>query len=260
MGEDSRQVKPPPAWLRALGRGEFPATIYVKGRDFTHERTYKHDFFAATALYEGKGERVVLKMGRIASLFGVPLIFVGVFLARREARLLNLARGIKGIPECPGIVGKTGLVRGYVEGAPLKKGDRPNDEFFPRLSKMLDELHAMGMAYVDLEKPENILLGIDGRPYLIDFQISWHVKGWIGRSWLFRRILGVLQTSDRYHLMKHWRKLRPDQLDPEQFEKLGRPPFWIRWHRRVFRPVTVARRHVLVWLGARESARGRSPG
>ncbi len=250
-----------PLWLRALGRGEPPLTLEVGGNRYTFQRGFKHDFFAATSLYQGDAGKVVLKIGRTAGLFGLPMTWVGRRLMRHEANLFELAKGIEGIPRCLGTWGKTGIVHDYVEGRPLTKGDQVEDEFFPRLWKLLDELHARDIAYVDLEKRENVIRGDDEQPYLIDFQISWHLPANRGGStWPARKLLSILQASDRYHLLKHWRRMRPDQLDDKMLDASYRAPFWIAWHRTLFRPVTHFRRWILVGLGARSTARGRSPG
>lgn len=250
----------PPTWLRALSR-DLPAEFQIGDQHYRRLATFKHDFFAATGLYEGCSGRVVLKAGRQAGLFGLPMAWAGRLLARHEARIYRTINSVKGVPRFLGLWGPTALVHEYVEGRPLAKGDAVGDDFFPTLSSMLDQMHERGVAYVDLEKRENILLGTDGQPYLIDFQISWHWpanRG--GRTSLARLILKVLQQSDRYHLLKHWRRLRPDQLEGKSIAASYAPPFWIRWHRSLFRPVTLLRRQILVWLGARSSASGRSPG
>lgn len=250
-----------PQWLRALGDAELPALIFVGGRSYRHLRTFKHDFFAATGLYEGPAGRVVLKIGRQAPALGFPLGLVGSFLSRHEADMLRLAESVGGVPRLVGRWGGTGVVRGFIEGRPLARTDAPNDEFFPNLERMVRAFHALGAAVVDLEKPENVLLGEDGRPYLIDFQIAWYLpanRG--GATWAARWFLRVLQEADRYHLLKHWRRLRPDQLGAEEYARSARAPFWIRWHRAVFGPLTRLRREILVRLGARSSAHGRSPG
>ncbi|HKQ47275.1 MAG TPA: hypothetical protein VJZ71_04295 [Phycisphaerae bacterium] len=171
------------------------------------------------------------------------------------------AQGIAGVPKFVGRWGPTGFAHEYVEGRPLSRDDAPGDRFFGQLAAILEALHHRDIAYVDLEKRENVLLGEDGRPYLIDFQISWHVPANRGGQTLFLRLIGdMLRASDRYHLYKHWRRLRPDQLSRADADRFGRPPFWIRWHRWVFRPLTLLRRQVLVWLGARDDIRVRSPG
>ncbi len=246
---------PSPSWLRALGNGELPETVKISSCTYRRLKTFKHDYFAATGLYEGEKGRIVVKIGRRVGLVG-PLI--GRLLARRELRLYKLTEGLAGVPKLIGPVGPTGFAHEYIEGRPLQKGDRPEDAFFPALEELLLSLHARGIAYVDLEKRENVLMGQDGRPYLFDFQISY--VGPAG-GWHYRPgnvLLRILQKSDHYHLAKHWRRLRPDQL-PEQYRHANRPP-WITWHRRIFRPITVIRRHVLVWLGGRDRSTGRSPG
>lgn len=248
-------------WLMALGKNDLPSCLTVERAAFRHTKTFKHDFFAATGLYEGPQGKVILKIGRVAPLFGLPLSWIGRLLARHEARLYALTQGVPGVPRFFGMHGKTGIVHEFVEGRPLKKDDAPADDFFPRLSAMLARIHALGAAYVDLEKRENILLGDDGSPHLIDFQISWHVpanRG--GETWPLRLVRDMLQASDRYHLLKHWRRQRPDQLPPEALADAVNIPFWIRWHRLLFRPLTLLRRRILVWLGARDSIRVRSPG
>lgn len=252
----------PPAWLKALGRNaDLPTTIQVRNLEYRHIQTFKHDFFAATGLYECGGHRVVLKIGRRAPLWGISLKWIGRLLCRHEARLFQTVGSVDGIPAFLGYCGDTGLIHDYVPGRPLGKHDVPGDDFFPRLSVLLDHVHAQDAAYVDLEKRENVLLGEDGKPHLIDFQISWHwpVNRGGGTS-LARFVLTVLQQSDRYHLLKHWRRMRPDQLPSAAFAASYSPPFWIRWHRAVFRPLTLLRRRILVWLGGRPSAHGRSPG
>ncbi|MFQ5501134.1 MAG: hypothetical protein ACE5EQ_02415 [Phycisphaerae bacterium] len=259
--KSQHSTRPTPDWLRALGRNDLPTSITLNGCTYRRMKTYKHDFFAATGRYESLGSAVVLKMGRTASLWGLPMGWIGRFLMKREVRLFHRVGSVAGIPPIVGTWGRTGLVHEYVAGGPLGRRDRPDDAFFPRLQAMLEAMHALGVAYVDLEKPENVLLGEDGRPYLIDFQISWYwPPNRFGDTWIARRILAILQASDRYHLLKHWRRARPDQMDAALLEEARRLPFWIAWHRAVFRPLTLIRRQVLVWLGGRTSVRGRSPG
>jgi len=253
--------KPTPAWLLAQGALPPPVVIYVAGESYSYVRTFKQDFFALTALYEGGAGKRVLKMGRTQSLMGLPMAWLGRMVSNHEARLYRLAQGIEGIPRLMSTHGPTWLVHEYVEGRPLPRDERPGDEFFPRLSALLTELHRRSIAYVDLEKPENILRGEDGKPYLIDFQISWHIPvNRLGNTWPARLILRTLQASDRYHLAKHWRKLRPDQFAASELTDSFVVPFWIRCHRAVFRPLTLLRRQILVWMGLRSSIRVRSPG
>lgn len=252
MKTENPPSKKPPAWLHALADEELPSEASLDGAIYRRARSFKHDFFAATGLYEGPRGRVVLKMGRQARLFGLPMAWIGRLLTRHEARLYGLVDDLPGVPRFLGAIGRNAFLHEYVEGRELNRDDRLPDDFFPRLAELIRAIHARGIAYVDLEKRENILLGDDGRPYLIDFQISWHWpanRG--GDTWPARAWLRLLQSSDRYHLLKHWRRYRPDQLSPEQLSASQRPPIWISWHRLLFRPFTVVRRRILEHLGAR---------
>lgn len=249
----------PPKWLFALGAADLPQTVDVAGESFRRIRVFKHDFFAATGLYESGSRRAVIKFGRAAPLLGLPLAWLGRRMVGHEARLYERVNGLPGIPAYCGRVTPCGFAHEFAEGRDLRRDDRPDDDFFPKLQRLIEAIHQRDVAYVDLEKRENVLLGDDRGPHLIDFQISFH---WPDRSGgqtaIARRILAVLQASDRYHLYKHWRRHRPDQLTPEQLA-LAQPPPWIAWHRAVFRPITLARRRILEWLGARSRGQvGRS--
>jgi serine/threonine protein kinase len=115
------------------------------------------------------------------------------------------------------------------------------ETFFDDLERLIHEIHERRIAYVDANKPENILLGDDGRPHLIDFQISWdlHELGdtWINRWWLRR-----LQHSDIYHVLKHKRRLRPDQMSAVERDIVEKRGLLIQLHRVVTMPYKRVRR------------------
>ena len=252
------------AWLRALGPADLPARIELADGAYVHLRTYKHDFFAATGLYEGPSGKVILKMERQASLLGLPMAWLGRRLAERELAVYRELQGVPGVPRCYDLYQGSGLVHTFVEGHPLQRNERVNDEFFGRLEQLIGELHRRRIAYVDLEKRENILVDADGRPALIDFQISWwwptdrSRRRGLGRvlpDALGGYILAKLQAADRYHLRKHRRRHRPDLLTPEQIQESYQCGPLVRIHRRVSRPLTAIRRAALKVL----TGRWRSP-
>jgi len=261
-------------WLKALGSTALPGYIEAAGACYRLAATFKHDFFAATGLYDIAHEatashepmrlwhKAVLKVGRTADLFGMPMAAIGRWLAHREARAYATLHDVEGVPRFLGMWQDNGFVHEYVEGHPLRRHEIVNDEFFPRLAALLAAVHAHDMAYVDLEKRENILVGDDGKPYLIDFQISFMLPaGRWKRSRLARFLLRRLQESDRYHLLKHHRRHRPDQLTPEQLAASRRRPIYIDLHRYLFRPWTLLRRRTLTRLhgGEWKSREGSGP-
>jgi hypothetical protein len=249
-------ARPRPRLFRALGAGEPPAAIRLRGVEYHRTEVLKHDSWAATAIYEGPAGRVVCKFNRREPVLGLPMAWLGRWLATREATMLARCADLANVPAGSGRVMVGGRVlpnavaHEYVPGHPLMDRERVADTFFPRLRGLLAELHRRGLAYVDLHKRENVIVGDDGEPYLIDFQISVGLPSWgpLGA------VLRLLQHSDDYHLDKHVARNRPDQC-------LGRPtgrmPWSIRLHRLFAQPLRSLRRRLLVLAGVRKG-RGRA--
>ncbi len=231
-------------FMHALGRDGLPAKLPCAGRHLVLEKTIKHDFFAATGFYrDDAGARYVVKINRRMSLLGWRLI--GKWLGRRESRAYQKLADLPAIPDYIGPATDTGFVHAYVEGEPLSR-DRPvPDSFFPELLELIAELNRRGIAYVDTNKPQNILHTDDGRPCLFDFQIhvDRHHLPILGR-WL----LGIFHRADVYHVLKHKRRFRPDQLTPEDLQRLEKRGFFVRLHRTITKPYFWIRRPLLRWL------------
>jgi len=229
--------------LRALGKPDLPASFVLNGVIYRHEKTIKHDFFAATGFYLAPaGERVVLKVGRTEEYAGLPLLWLGKWLCDREVRFYNACQDLPNVPKLLGRVGKTGFVHAYVPGEPLSRHRPIPDDFFDNLFALLQTLHSRGIAYVDTNKPQNILQGDDGRPHLIDFQISFDLNDVVGDNPLTRALLRRLQKEDDYHILKHKRKLRPDRLTPSERERAGQVSWFIKAHRFITKPYFLIRR------------------
>jgi hypothetical protein len=233
-------------WLYALPGGRLPHSVACAGERYQLVETFKHDFFAATGLYRSPRGLAVLKINRTNDFFGLPLNAVGRLLGQRELRLYQAAHDLPGVPRLVGAVGRTGFMHAFVPGRPLARRDTVGDAFFDQLLALVQALHARHIAYVDLNKRQNILLGQDGRPYLIDFQIAllWPPTGW--RRWAPARwLLARFQHGDYYHYLKHKRRLRPDLLTTEERAAVSRLSPWIRLHRWLTRPLTHLRRRTL---------------
>jgi RIO-like serine/threonine protein kinase len=226
----------------------------IDGRTYTLEKVLKHDFFAVTARFRGPdGEAVCLKHYHTESWLLFPLGWAGRLMANREVRHYTLLQDMPNVPRLLGRVGDSAFAHSWVEGNDLlDQKDRLPDDFFDRLDALVREVHGRGMAYVDMNKPDNVLIGTDGRPVLIDFQISWapDLGHWPLRFFR-RRFLSILQQSDLYHVTKLKRRYRPDQMTEEERQSSYRRPWFLRMHRVVGAPLRDLRRKFLEWVGAR---------
>jgi RIO-like serine/threonine protein kinase len=239
--------------MRALGKKNLPEALEFDGVVWRLIRTHKHDFWAVTGFYENeKQERAVLKMSRTEPFAGMPLAFVGRWLCRREVRFYERLSDLPNVPALLGRVGTTGFLHAYVPGQPLSKERPVPDGFFDQLQHLIQQLHERDIAYVDANKPENILLGEDGRPHLIDFQISADLCEW-GNTWLNRAWLRRLMRADIYHILKHKKRLRPDELSEQERRVVEKRSVMIRIHRAVTMPYKRIRRTTFKRL--RESGR-----
>jgi hypothetical protein len=256
-----RNVRPRPPLFRALGAADPPPEVSIEGRCYAREEILKHDSWAATAIYRGPAGKIVCKFNRQQSIFGLPMRWLGRVLARREAAMLRNLEITGQVPKLSGPVTAGGrlleyaVAHAYVPGHPLSRNEVVDDRFFPSLQALLDRMHAGQMAYVDLHKRENVIVGDDGRPYLIDFQISLMLpEGRLSRLALLRTLLRFFQLSDNYHLLKHWAAMRPDQCGVTTKDIDHLRPWWIRVHRLFAVPFRQLRRRLLASLHIRSAA------
>jgi len=248
-----KKKKVPPAYLFALGKEGVPQQLAVAGVDYRLRELFKHDFFAATALYDVVAPpagamapaQAVLKIQRVAGFFGVPLAWLGEFVCHHEVTIYAKLQGLGGIPRLLGRVGRNGFLHEYIPGQVLEGGRELPPDFFDRLQDLLRAIHAQDIAYVDTNKCENILVGTDGRPYLIDFQISWHTFRWARRFRWARWMLAQLQASDWYHFYKHKARLAPQRCSPADLAAATRRSWHLRVHRFLAQPLIRVRRRFL---------------
>lgn len=236
--------------LYACGGG-LPEGLSVGPLRYRHARTFKHDFFAATGYYEpvsdaagqdgAAGRPLVLKINRKQSFLGIPLNWLGRGLQKHELDMLRHLQDVEQVPKVVDCWGSNGFLYEYIEGRSLDERPEIPDSFFDELESLLDRIHEKNVCYIDLNKRGNILVGKDGRPYLIDFQISMLAK----RRGLLCRLL---QREDRYHLFKHKRRFRPDLMSDAELKESRRKSFWIHLHRVIAGPFRFVRRRALRWL------------
>jgi len=168
----------------------------------------KRDAFGRVELLSRGVDAGALRLiRRVASGGALPLSrSIARVLLHREERALAALSGLSDVPalasadDLPVVPeGELALVRAYVDGAPLHRCERLPLDFFERLEELVRELHARGVAHNDLHKEQNIVVGLDGRPALIDFQLaSVHA--------LSTRALAARASDDLRHVAKHRRR------------------------------------------------------
>lgn len=203
--------RPPPQEVELAGRGRYRLV-----------RVFKHDFFAATCLYESvepaDPPRVVVKYARSQPFLGLPTDWLARLMRSRESGVYRALEGVEGVPRYLGAAGRTGYAIEYVDATPLDHLDAPPAGFFDRLRKVMEAIHARGVAYTDANKRSNILVRSDGRPVLVDYQLAFRRRDdW---PWplgaLLRRAFEYVADKDIYHVLKHKRRMAPQELTEEE--------------------------------------------
>jgi RIO-like serine/threonine protein kinase len=221
------------------------------------EDVLKTDRYATTLRIRlPDGTRAVHKTSVVRLPPGVRVTSAARRLARREADQLERLAGIRGVPRLLGRPAPDALLREWIEGTTLRALDRVPDTVFPALRELLAAVHARGVAYADLAKEDNVVVDETGRPWLVDFQICVAKGSSLG--WLAERLM----RADRYHLARHVKRRRPDQLtDDDRAALADGQSLLSRLHRSVVKKPynLVTRRLVRRWSGAGEGRRRDEP-
>jgi len=252
---------PRPALFRALGKSDPPEFVETSGAVYRLDSILKHDSWAATAIYRPTTDptttgQIICKFNRQQPILGVPMAWLGRKLARREMEFYRLLADLPCIAQPCGPVKVDGKAQDhvaahrFVPGHPLGESENPGASFFSELERGLAAIHERGVAFMDLHKRENIIVGTDGRPYLIDFQVSFLCKPTSRFSPMFAA-LRLFQSFDLYHLLKH--KLRCSGLPAHEIQAIvdRHRPALLRLHRLIAVPWRTMRRRLLVLLRIR---------
>jgi len=188
---------------------KYPEKTIINGATYTYEKILKDDFFSVNILYKNdQGRRFVLKLSDFRFILGILFRPFAAMMSSHEYKIYKMVADINGVPELGPRLGWRGYYHEFIEGKTLHElVDTPEvlpKDFFSRLKDIVDQVHNRRILYVDMNKKGNIIMSDDGRPYLIDFQISMYFKK--HRWWPWRltdRIFNRLIQEDIYHVYKH---------------------------------------------------------
>ena len=185
----------------------------------------KRDLFGVVSRLRMSGEAGgVAHVQRDTTLAALGVRWLARRLAAREARALQSLRRVPGVPRLVSWDGRR-LVRSWLPGVPLQQAGSVDPGYFREALRLLRHLHAAGLVHNDLAKEPNWLVGPDGRPALVDFQLAVRPRH---RGRLFR----MLAHDDLRHLLKHKRTYCPGHLSTRQRAILARrSPLAATWAR-----------------------------
>lgn len=196
------------------------------------------------AALQGSGVRVLLRGGPTkADLLLVPsgpgavvvkdfaaknplIRLLGRLQIRRETAAYRLLRGIEGVPAFIGRVDGHALAVEFVDGKPLKQCRRrpQRREYFRRLARTMDAMHARGVIHNDLRGQDNVLVthGTD-RVVLLDLGGSARLEP---GTWRYRLLAPLWLKVDRAALLKWKQILVPEEVTGDERTFLRRFRRW----------------------------------
>lgn len=166
-------------------------------------------------LVEKDGIRTVIKDFSVNRFFFRNIF--GRFLVWREAKAYKRMKNLQGVPIFIRVIDGLALVTEEIPGTDLGKiKDKIElpDGFFDALKDVVDGFHQRGLAHCDLKKAGNILLGHEGRPYIIDWAAAISKSEF--RLPLFDLIYKRFVLDDDNAITKQKLRLTPEQVTPEE--------------------------------------------
>jgi tRNA A-37 threonylcarbamoyl transferase component Bud32 len=166
-------------------------------------------------LVEERGKRAVVKDFSLNGLLYRHT--AGRFLVWREQKAYRRLQGLSGVPALYRTLDGLSVIIEEIPGRnveKLEKEVRLPEAFFTDLKDLVNRVHERGIAHCDLKRAPNILLGRDGRPYIVDWgaSISHREFAWYPLNLIYRRFL----LDDHMAVTKLKLRHRPASVTPEE--------------------------------------------
>ena len=116
--------------------------------------------------------------------------YVSEHFIQHEYKIYQRLEGIAGIPKCYGLSDDGSLILEYIDGNSYREKEHileNRDQFFIDLLALILSIHKAGVSHGDLKRKDNILIGENNQPYLIDFgtAMSLNFEGQLIKRWLY---------------------------------------------------------------------------
>lgn len=147
---------------------------------------------------------------------------IGRWMVSRELRALQTLAGIRGIPEGATRIDAFAFSYHFIEGQPLAKvpGKDLSPSFFMSYEELVIQMHKRGLAHLDLRNSGNVLIDLQGRPMLIDFQSYLRLPRW------FPALARYLQKIDLSGVYKLWNNRLPGTMSEDRQQLLDHVNNW----------------------------------
>lgn len=203
------------------------------------EKVLKRDLFGEIQVgrLEGEPGLVVRRLTRRSAWLLRPL---AKLFAWREAAALKRLKGLEAVPQLLAWDGGV-IYRSFLAGTTVAEAQPRDPAFYAAARRLLQQVHRRGVAHNDTAKRVNWLVLEDGRPGLIDFQLSLVMRR---RSRLFR----LARREDLRHLLKHKAFNCREALTKRERALLKRRSLFARvWRVLYKRPYLFVTRRILGW-------------
>lgn len=178
---------------------------------------------AETYLGRFKGRKAVIKTVPYPNIPIVASLYR--WMIQREARALRLLQDINGIPDLLGIPDANTIALEYREGIILRQAsaaDLPED-YFRKLEYLVNVIHEHGVVHSDLKRKENLMVGPDGQPIIID--LGTHFVDKEGFRPLNNFFFEQFCQMDLNAVSKLKKQFFPETLSDKDRERLDSPTF-----------------------------------
>jgi serine/threonine protein kinase len=150
---------------------------------------------------------------------------IGRFLIWRERRAYRRLKGLEGVPALYGVVEGLALVLEEIQGRSIEGLDKEAKlpvQFFEALRDLVERVHRRGLCHCDLKRAANVMVGKDGKPYIIDWSAALLERefSFFPARLIYKRFL----LDDCHAVIKLQLRHRPEAIHPEelrQYENRG---------------------------------------
>ena len=131
-----------------------------------NSNTLAEGYQGKTLLYTDDSQKLVIKVPHGSGL----VKYIHTLMLRHEHKVYEALSSFTGAPKCYGMVANRYLVIEFINGNPIRN-KRPNDDqaYFSKLLELIEQMHKLGIAHMDLKKKDNLLVTENDQPCLIDF-------------------------------------------------------------------------------------------